>query len=164
MAVADFLRQQEAQNELLEDKDLAQELRDISGEPILVIYKHLDHDDRVTPTIQMYANPLDATRTDTLAEARLAEAALDSYYMDYVLETKPQLVPLGGLLGVAWRYRYTFGDSRRTPLRAWVSIVRSSKAEFSIGMVCPAEGPDKSESEFRSVRDSIDLQWEESPS
>jgi len=162
VSVADFMRQQDEQRDQLVDKELDQEMREISGEPFLVINKYLRHEDRVTPTIQIYANPLGDDEEDVLTLAHAAEVGVGSFFLDYELEVPPQYTHMGGLLGVAWRYRYTFGDANRTPLQAWAAIGPGQRAMFSLGMVGPVEGPDESESEFESVRESLDLQWGES--
>ena len=158
VSVADFTRLMDDQQEKMEDGKLIEDIRRLSGDPMLVINKYVrPFEDRACPTIQIFANPLDQPMGEIVEDARLAEEFFRPYHRDYSLESEPRLEAVGGILGATWRYRDRLGAGRGYTLRAWAGLVRASRAEFSIAMLGADRGVDESEREFRAVRASISL-------
>jgi hypothetical protein len=157
VSIKDFTKQIDELESVTEDPELLGELRQLSGDPFLVINKYASPDSGITPTIQLYANPLDEEPEDLLKFSRDAELYFRPYLRDYSLETDVVSSRLGGLECASWTYRYTLISHTSHQMWAWAGLVRASKAEFSVGMMAPVSGPDASREELKAFRNSIDL-------
>lgn len=140
LSVRDFQMFAESHSAESRDRELFDELRDLSGDPILVAAQHREGPPDVSASIVVYANPAVSLDGTSLVEySRSLERAVSGYLQGYELEVSPRSRAIPGCDAAVYQYRYVLRltDGRELPFRCKYLIAHTARAEFCIPLECP---------------------------
>lgn len=144
----------------LKDKELEEQIRQKANAPLVVILKHPEPHDALNPSVQVMVRPVGPLEGKTAVELMrlvvptIQRAMADFEFVDAIRETQ-----VGDMPAAYMKAKYTVanpeGREFKTLSRLWIVPRRSFM--FLISASGPQTGPDVSETEFKAILDSIQI-------
>lgn len=145
----------------LKDKELEAQVRQRASAPLVVMLKHPEPHDDLNPSVQVMVRPLGQLEGRSAIELmRLVVPTIRRAMADFSLVEEIQETTVGQMPAAYMKARYTVanpeGREFKTLSRMW--IVPRGSFMFMISASGPQEGPDVSETEFKAILDSIQIE------
>jgi hypothetical protein len=159
LSVRDFVQAANDREATMDDPSLFRDLRELSGNPILVMTKYPVSHTGFVPTVEVYANAASLEPFSTYEELCLAAASgLESHHQDYEVEEPTRFVDLCGFTAAEFRARFKQeGEGRLWVIRMQSVVVHARATEFCINLMGEPSGPEAATDDLQRIRKSIQL-------
>ena len=159
LSVRDFVQSVSDREAAMADPGLIQELREMSGNPILVMTKYPVTHNGFVPTVEVYANAASLEPFGTYEELCLAAAnGLESHHQDYEVEQPTRFVDLCGFKAGEFVARFKQeGEGRLWTIRMQSVLVHARTTEFCINLMGEPSGREAAHDDLQQIRKSIHL-------
>ncbi len=157
--ICDFARVLDKQTSTQTDPELHRDLREISGEPILVISKYPLEHDAFTPVVQVYASQPSLSQIKSFeSHCAFAPHALAPFHPNYEVTQEAIFSTLCGFQAATYAMQFDYEcDGVIHPTRCEVVDVLTDRAHFGFQFFGSVTGPEQAIDDLRHMRESIRL-------
>ncbi len=157
VSATDFNRVLDEQEEHLLYPELQRQVREVSGDPILKIYKYPDDIDGFLPSISLLVDPIGPSDETFESLCEQAQWVGEEYYEEYKIERQMSFGGIDDHTYGEFSFVCAFETDRRYQVRIHTLMIRNQRAEFTLACSGLVSGIDDTTREYLRVKETLKL-------